>query len=755
MNDEQLEVKVYPQFQTETAAAPVSPETAKQDTTFPEAFMQRPAIHNRPGKTTLFGTVSPQHLIFTMEVKARQAVKSWTHETSLDLYRPGEKTKDTLYLHLMVWTPNIFRVFFSDHAEIRDPLAGLPDDMKMLTGAQQPVETVFSENDQAYSIDTGAVCIRVRKQDGQVSACRKDGRLFFSEKRTDFKAADIYDLSFSVRDQDAACFDAFDLMPDEVIYGLGERFDGITRNGRTVDFHNKDAVGTTSRRTYVNIPFYLSTEGYGLFLNSAAPTDWQIGTTDIGAISLAVWEDQLDYFVIAGDTPREILRGYCELTGFSKLPPLWSFGLWMSRNSYTSWEVVDEIAAQVRAHDIPCDVLHLDTAWFNRDWNCDLRFSEERFPDPQTHLAALREKAFHVSLWQYNFIPPADDNMNYKEAVEHGYLAKDASGAPYHLPEECTGSWVDDAIIDFSNPEARAWYGAKIADLIRMGAGAIKTDFGEGIPVDAHYASVDGRHFHNLYSLVYNATVFNACKDVSGENIVWARSGTAGSQRYPLHWGGDSQCSFDGLAGTLRAALSVGMSGIPFFSHDIGGFIGLPDDELYVRWAQLGLFSSHSRCHGAGDHTHREPWFFSEEACEIFRRYDKLRYSLMPYIYAEAEKCTRTGLPMMRALYLEYPQDANVRYIEDEYLFGDSLLIAPVLKPLSRSRIRRVYLPQGVWFDYWTHERIDSHGEWIEREIDLATMPIYVKQGTELKYCDATESLINGMGQIVRVEKWD
>lgn len=386
MNDEQLEVKVYPQFQTETAAAPVSPDTAKQDTTFPEAFMQRPAIHNRPGKTTLFGTVSPQHLIFTMEVKARQAVKSWTHETSLDLYRPGEKTRDTLYLHLMVWTPNIFRVFFSDHAEIRDPLAGLPDDMKMLTGVQQSVDTVFCENESSYCVDTGAVCIHVQKQDGQVNAYRKDGKLFFSEKRTDFKAADIYDLSFSVRDEDAACFDAFDLMPDEVIYGLGERFDGITRNGRTVDFHNKDAVGTTSRRTYVNIPFYLSTEGYGLFLNSAAPTDWQIGTTDIGAISLAVWEDQLDYFVIAGDTPREILRGYCELTGFSKLPPLWSFGLWMSRNSYTSWEVVDEIAAQVRAHDIPCDVLHLDTAWFNRDWNCDLRFSEERFPDSHTIL---------------------------------------------------------------------------------------------------------------------------------------------------------------------------------------------------------------------------------------------------------------------------------------------------------------------------------------------------------------------------------
>ncbi len=755
MDNEQLEAKIYPQFQAETVSTPGSIDGNRQEMVFPEAFMKQPAVHNRPGKTTLFQQVSSQHLVFSMEVRARQAVKSWTHETSLDLYRASDRTRQTLYLHLMVWNRDIFRVLFSDQPEIRDPLAGLPDSMKMLVSPQQPVSTVFSENEQYYGLDTDSICIHVRKTDGQISASRKDGTPFFSEKRTDFKAADIYDLSFSSLGEDAACFEAFDLMPGEVIYGLGERFDSLTRNGRTVDFHNKDAVGTTSRRTYVNIPFYMSTEGYGLFLNSTAPTDWQIGTTDIGALSLAVWDDQLDYFIIAGRTPKEILRGYCSLTGFSELPPLWSFGLWMSRNSYTSWEIVDEIADQVRRHDIPCDVLHLDTAWFNRDWNCDLRFSEERFPDPQAHLAALRERGFHVSLWQYNFIPPADDNANYQEAAAHGYLAMDAHGHPYHLPEECVGSWVDDAVIDFSNPEARAWYGSKIAGLIRMGAGAIKTDFGEGIPTDAKYAAVDGKYFHNLYSLVYNATVFNASKSVSHENIVWARSGTAGSQRYPLHWGGDSQCSFDGLAGTLRAALTIGMSGIPFFSHDIGGFIGMPDDELYVRWAQLGLFSSHSRCHGAGDHTHREPWYFSDEACEIFRLYDKLRYSLMPYIYAEAEKCTQTGLPMMRALYLEYPEDMNVWYIDDEYLFGDSLLIAPVLKPLSRSRVRRVYLPQGVWFDYWTHERIDSRGEWIERGIDLATMPIYVKQGTELRYCDADKSLIHGMGKIVRVEKWD
>lgn len=447
---------------------------------------------------------------------------------------------------------------------------------------------------------------------------------------------------------------------------------------------------------------------------------------------------------------KEIIKGYCHLTGFAKLPPLWSFGLWMSRNSYTSWNIAQQIANEARENDVPCDVIHLDTAWFTEDWNCDLKFSEERFPNPKEHISQLNKQGFKVSLWQYNFIPPRENNTHYAEALKNGYLVTDKNGKPYIQPKGCKGSWTDDTTVDFTNPDARKWYGEKIKGLFDLGASVIKTDFGEGVPDDGIYHSVDGKLFHNLYSLVYNATVFNA----SGENIVWARSGTAGSQRFPLQWGGDSQCTFEALAGTLRGALSVGMSGIPFWSHDIGGFIGLPSDELYIRWAQMGLFSSHSRCHGVGNNTHREPWNFSKEALDIFRYYDKLRYSLMPYIYEQAEKCTQTGLPMMRALYLEYPDDRTVRYIDDEYLFGDKLLIAPVLKPMSKSKTRELYLPKGIWFDYFTKEKIVSDGKWITREIDLKTMPIYIKEGTVLNYCSADTTLANGMGEIVKTEKW-
>lgn len=741
--------KEYPQFVT-AESGQGEKGTAGEGLS---AFRFAAAVHNRPAAIT---AVEREELgvLLTLDTCARTAPLSYTHETALHLYTPAEPTVNKLYLHLHVWSDTVFRVLFSDEKNPRNPFAGIPEDARMLVGKPQKTELSVEEREDAIFLRTCAMELRIDRVSLAITARNPEGETFFAQRKDDFQAADVHDLGLSCLNGEYACFEALELEQDEVIYGLGERFDSVVRNGKAVDFHNKDAVGTTSPRTYVNIPFCLSTRGYGLFLNSGTMTDWQVGTRDASALQFGVAETRMDYFVISGRTPKEILAGYCALTGFSKLPPLWSFGLWMSRNSYVSWEVAEAVGRQLRENDIPCDVLHLDTAWFNRDWNCDLKFSPERFPEPEAHMRRLKEEGFHVCLWQYNFIPPNEDNTHYREAAEMGYLSQNEKGEPYQLPPERQGSWGKDVTVDFSNPDARKWYADKIAALMRMGAGAIKTDFGEGIAVEAKYHSIEGKQFHNLYSLLYNHVVFNACKDVTGENIVWARSGTAGSQRYPLHWGGDSQCSFDALAGTLRGALSIGISGIPFFSHDIGGFIGTPDDELYVRWAQLGLFSSHSRCHGCGDHNHREPWHFSREACEIFRFYDKLRYSLMPYIYGEAEKCTRTGLPMMRALILEYPEDRNVRFIDDEYLFGDDLLIAPVLKPLARTDIRQVYLPRGVWFDYFTRERIESNGMWIRRRVDLKTMPIYVKEGTVLRYCDVKDSLCSGMGNIVKTEHW-
>jgi alpha-D-xyloside xylohydrolase len=399
-----------------------------------------------------------------------------------------------------------------------------------------------------------------------------------------------------------------------------------------------------------------------------------------------------------------------------------------------NWDIVFDVANNIRKNNIPCDVLHLDTAWFKDDWNCNLRFSKERFPDPKENISKLNSMGFKISAWQYNFIPPREDNINYVEAKQKGYLALDKDNNVFRHTNDLPGSWKNDAIIDFSNPEACRWYADQIKEVIRTGISAIKTDFGEGIPEEAKYMNISGSRFHNLYSLAYNSVIFNACKEVTGDNIVWARSGTAGSQRYPLHWGGDSQCTFEGLQGTLRGALSIGLSGFVFYSHDIGGFIGRPAPELYIRWAQMGLLSSHSRCHGGGNTNSREPWSFGNEANRIFKEFADLRYSLLPYIVTEAHYCAKNAVPMMKAMVLEAEDDINTYYIEDQYMFGRSVLVAPVLEPMAKKRKRSVYLPKGIWFDYWTKKKVKSQGGWIETDVIIETIPIFIKNGSILVY---------------------
>lgn len=676
----------------------------------------------------------------------------YTHETSMHQFRRiGDAPP--LELRINFFTEDIFRVRLCVPGDFLDvPEDQLPPTARMLMGSPVPVETTSSEDQQSIHFATARVALEIRRENPRIVARDERGAIFFEQKRTDLFTADVFDLSLAEDDAFGAAFESLALSPGEAVYGLGERFDHVERTGKAVDFWNKDAIGTSSPRTYINVPFLMTSRGYGLFLNQSVETQWEIGTLDGCTLGFGALDGRLDYFVMYGPTPREILKKYCDLTGAPGLPPVWSFGLWMSRNSYMSWDIVNEVAVGLRAREIPADVLHLDTAWFTEDWNCDLRFSKERFPDPERHMAALRERGFRVCLWQYNFIPPKGNNINYREALEKGYFVLDAKGDPLPCGGGHQGSWTDDLVIDFTNPEAAAWYGGQIGELIRMGAASIKTDFGEGVPADGVYLGAEGRKMHNLYSLVYNDAVFRAIKEAGGDGVLWARSGTAGSQRYPVHWGGDSQCSWAGLTGTVRAALSMGLSGFPFFSHDVGGFIGRPDPELYIRWAQFGFLSSHTRCHGAGNENSREPWTFGPDAERIFRRYANLRYALMPYIYGQAMRCAEDCVPMVRALFIEHPSDRNVYAIDDEYYFGDDLLVAPILQPMDCATTRSVYLPRGVWYDYFTRRRFDSAGEWIEVEVALDDLPIFVRQGAALPYTGPRPSTRGEVGRVIRVE---
>ncbi len=737
--------------------------TSGRSTRGPNFFKFREKIRfDRIDGLTSFD-VSGQTVSLVCRTRPYDNSTRWTHETSMhQLAERKEEGDGELTVTVTFWSDHVFRVQYG-HSPRPAAAPEFPSpEHAMLTGSPgKNIALSVTEDDDSLSISTGAIRLCIQKKPFLMSAVDLDGGMFWRQRRHEIPPSDVFDMSTARAEGRRACFESFHVTPHEEIFGLGERFDHVRRTGRTVDFWNKDAFGTSSRRTYINVPFFFSTRGYGLFLNSSARTEWEIATLDAFSAGFGVEDEVMDYFVIHGPEPLSILQRYWGLTGASPLPPVWSFGLWMSRNSYLSWDVVHEVADELRRRNIPTDVLHLDTAWFAENWNCDLRFSEERFPEPEKHMAELKEQGFRTSLWQYNFVPPKGlwdsviDNINYAEGKAKGYFALGSDGEIYRHPEEATGgSWIEDAVLDFSNPEAVEWYTNQIRKLIEMGAATIKTDFGEGIPEDAVYKRIPGSQFHNLYSLVYNAAIFDTIKDVTGESIVWARSGTAGSQRYPIHWGGDSHSTFDGLAGTLRAALSMGLSGFPFFSHDIGGFIRRPTPELYIRWAQFGLFCSHSRCHGCGNSNSREPWSFGEEANDIFKNYTDLRYRLLPYIYDQARKCVASARPMVRALIIDYPGDRNVWAIEDQYLFGDSLLVAPVLRPLSESPRRALYLPAGQWFDYWTKETIDSCGQWIERDVDLATMPLYVKSGSVLPYVEKRLTTHNRIGDIVELEAY-
>ncbi|SHO52133.1 glycoside hydrolase family 31 protein [Anaerocolumna xylanovorans] len=488
---------------------------------------------------------------------------------------------------------------------------------------------------------------------------------------------------------------SFSISPGEHFYGCGESFTGLDKLGQKVVLWTKDPHGVQTQEMYKPIPFYMSSKGYGIFTHTSAPVTFDFGSRYREAQTIFIGNEKIDLFFIAG-TPKEILTGYTFLTGRANMPPLWSFGLWMSRISYQSEEEVMETAGKLRDYRIPCDVLHLDTGWFEKDWRCNYQFSPTRFPNPQKLINSLKENGFHVSLWQLPYFTPG--NELYREIVDNGYAVQDFDG---NLP-------ADDAILDFSNKHAAAWYQNKLRPLLEMGVAAIKADFGEAAPLHGKYASgKSGITEHNLYPLRYNKAVSDITKQIKGESIIWARSAWAGSQRYPLHWGGDAENTNMGMLSTLRGGLSLGMCGFTFWSHDAGGFVRKSPEELYKRWMFMSVFSSHMRCHGAPP---KEPWHYSEEFLALFRKQVEFRYRLIPYIYEESRKSAEKGWPMMRSMFFEYPDDNTCIGLDDQYMFGSSILAAPLFE--DNISQRSVYLPKGLWVDLENKDNVYEGGHW-------------------------------------------
>jgi len=508
----------------------------------------------------------------------------------------------------------------------------------------------------------------------------------------------------------AATFENF---PDEKYYGCGESFTRLNKRGQKVVLYSYDPHGVQTDGMYKPVPFFLSSRGYGVFLHTTSPATFDFGEQHDGATSIFCADSELDLFVFVGE-PKQVTEEYTALTGRSPVPPLWSFGLWMSRCTYNSEQQVRDVAAELRRRNIPSDVIHLDTGWFEDDWRCDYRFSTSRFGEPRALIDDLKEQGFRISLWQLPYFTPR--NRLYGEIVERGLAVRGPEG---DLPTE-------DAILDFSNPETVDWYKAHLIALLRLGVGAIKVDFGEAAPVHGLYASgFSGMREHNAYPLRYNRAVAEATFETTGDHIIWARSAWAGSQRYPLHWGGDGEDTYSAMAATLRGGLSLGLAGFSFWSHDIGGFPHPPSRELYRRWLPFGMLTSHSRCHGVPP---REPWAYDEAFVDEFRVTVELKYRLLPYVYAQAHLASELGHPMLRTLFFEYPKDPTSWLIEDEYLFGTDLLVAPLFDSALE---RDVYLPQGGWIDYQTKEYYEG-GRWYRIAGGQLAVVLLVRDGTIL-----------------------
>lgn len=517
-----------------------------------------------------------------------------------------------------------------------------------------------------------------------------------------------------------------DLGVGETIYGLGERFGPLVKNGQSVDIWNADG-GTSSEQAYKNVPFYLSSAGYGLLVNDPGHVSFEIGSEAVERVQFAVPGEVLEYFVVAGPTPADVLSRYTALTGRPPVVPAWSYGPWLSTSFTTDYDeaTVTSFIEGMAERDLPLSVFHFDCFWM-REFNwCDFEWDPRVFPDPEGMLARLHDRGLRVSAWINPYI--GQRSPLFAEAAAAGYLVRRRDGSVWQWDLWQAGM----GLVDFTNPDATAWYQGHLRRLVAQGVDCFKTDFGERIPTDVvWHDGADPARMHNLYTQLYNRAVHDVLVDErgAGEAVLFARSATAGGQTMPVHWGGDNTSTFVSMAESLRGGLSLAMSGFAHWSHDIGGFEGTPDPAVFKRWTAFGLLSSHSRFHGSD--SYRVPWAFDEEAVEVTRRFSHLKMQLMPYLYQQGLDAAETGIPLMRPLALEFPADPAARYVDRQYMLGPSLLVAPVF---TADGDVEFYLPDGEWTSLLTGDVVTG-GRWRRERHGFDSLPLYVRGGAVLPW---------------------
>lgn len=512
---------------------------------------------------------------------------------------------------------------------------------------------------------------------------------------------------------------------DEYVYGLGERYTPFVKNGQSVEMWNEDG-GTASEITYKNIPFYITNKGYGVLLDNEGDAAYEIASEKVERVQFSVEGERLDYYIINGSTPKGTIEKYTELTGKPALPPAWSFGLWLTTSFTTNYDegTTSSFIQGMADRDIPLHVFHFDCYWMEAYEWCNFTWDPKTFPDPKGMLKRYHDRGLKICVWINPYI--GQKSPLFQEGMEKGYLIKKNNGDVWQ-----TDMWqAGMGLVDFTNPNAVIWYQDKLKTLLDMGVDCFKTDFGERIPVKdiAYFDGSDPVKMHNYYTFLYNKTVFDLLERERGEKeaVLFARSATVGGQRFPAHWGGDCSATYPSMAETIRSGLSLACGGFGFWSHDISGFENTAPADIYKRWCQFGLLSSHSRLHGSS--SYRVPWLFDEEACAVLRKFVKLKCALMPYLYRQAVKAHEEGIPMMRPMFVEFPGDRACEPLDKQYMFGDSLLVAPIFKEGGQVEY---YLPEGKWINLLTKETVTG-GKWQKEVHDYFSMPLLVRPASIL-----------------------
>lgn len=585
------------------------------------------------------------------------------------------------------------------------------------------------EDDQTIRVTSGSLSLIIEKENFAM-IFERNGEVISKSTGRDlaYMKTDWKGYAYDKGSEDAYMREQLSLSVGEQVYGLGERFTAFNKNGQSVDIWNEDG-GTSTYQSYKNVPFYLTNRGYGVFVNHPEKVSFEVGTEQVSKVAFSVPGESLDYFFINGPTMKEVLAHYTDLTGKPALPPQWTFGLWLSTSFTTNYdeETVMSFINGMEERGIPLQVFHFDCFWMKEFHWSDFIWDSRVFPDPEGMLRRMKEKGLKICVWINSYI--AQESVLFAEGMEKGYFVKRKNGDVWQWDMWQPGM----ALVDFTNPAAAAWFQEKLEVLLDMGVDCFKTDFGERIPVDdvEYYDGSDPMKMHNYYTYLYNKTVYELLerKKGKGEAVLFARSATAGGQKFPVHWGGDCWSNYEAMAESLRGGLSLTMSGFGYWSHDIGGFENTSTPDVYKRWAAFGLLSSHSRFHGST--SYRVPWAYDDEAVDVVRYFTKLKLSLTPYLYSSAAVTSRVGVPMMRSMVLEYENDPTCLYLDRQYMLGESLLVAPIFNDRGEAQY---YLPEGTWTNYLNGE-IATGGTWRKEHHDYLSIPLWVRENTILPVC--------------------